>query len=122
MQLRIAVEENIRDFGASEQIVYLADANIVHLFLSPYKRWRSLSPFREILGQEKRELGVASGVITAEYIFSCLLAQQRGYAIFLAAEHVNEIIDYFDCLDNERQHGQFDAAGEKSRPGQEKAK
>lgn len=113
VQLRLAVEKNIRDFEGPEQIVYLADANVVHLFLSPYKNWKSVSPFREILRQEKRELGVATAVITAEYIFSRQLAQQRGYPIFLAAEHVDEIVDYFDRLDRERLLGQSDA-GEKS--------
>jgi len=94
-QLRLAVEQNIQDFEEDEQIIYLVDSNVVRLFLSPYQRWKSVSPFRDISDRGNSELGIATAVITAEYIFSKLLAQQKGYPVFVAAEHVEEIIEHF---------------------------
>jgi hypothetical protein len=94
VQLRLAIEQNIHDVESSEQIVYVVDSNIIRLFLSPYQNWINVRPFREILGQEK-ELAGASAVVTAEYIFSRLLAQQRGYPVFLAPEHVDEVAEHF---------------------------
>jgi hypothetical protein len=99
VQLRLAVELNIRDFETREQIIYLVDSNVVRLFLSPYHRWNSVSPFKEILDQKKRETAVATAIVTAEYIFSRQLAQQQGYPVFVAAEHVKEIVDYLDNPD-----------------------
>jgi len=117
VQLRLAIENNIRDFDASEQIVYLADANVVHLFLNPYKNWKSVTPFKEILGQDKRDLGVATAVISAEYIFSRLLAQQKGYPVFIAAEHVDEIVDHFRRIDKPRPHSDSYVLGQRSVQG-----
>lgn len=108
VQLRLAVEQNLRDFETHEQIIYLVDSNIVRLFLSPYDRWASVSPFKEILDLEKKELAVATAIVTAEYIFSRELAQQKGYPVFVAAEHVKEIVNYLDKTDDRKGR---DAAG-----------
>jgi hypothetical protein len=99
-QLRLAIEQNIQDFETVEQIIYLVDSNVVRLFLSPYQRWRSVSPFKDILDRGNSELGIATAVITVEYIFSKMLAQQRGYPAFVAPEHVDEIIEYFRSIDS----------------------
>jgi len=94
-QLRLAIEQNIQDFEAAEQIIYLVDSNVVRLFLSPYQSWKSVSPFKDISAKGNSELGIATAVIAAEYIFSKLLAQQKGYPAFVAAEHVEEIVEHF---------------------------
>lgn len=108
IQLRLAVDQNIGDYEAAEQIIYVVDANVVHLFLSPYSNWSHVSPFRQILNQKKEGLGVATAVITAEYIFSRRLANQHRYPVFLAPEHSDEIVDYFRRLENPYRRGEFD--------------
>jgi len=105
VQLRFAIEQNILDFESPEQIVYLVDSNIVRLFLSPYQNWTNVRRYREILGQEKAEVAGASAVVTAEYIFSRLLAQQRGYPVFIAPEHIDEVVEYLRRLRDDLAHG-----------------
>src|SRR5262249_47138917 len=97
-QLRLAIEHNIRDFDSPEQIVYMVDANIIHLFLNPYFNSINASPFKDILGQEQERLSMSSAVITAEYIFSRLLARQHEYPAFVAEEYVEEVTGYLGRL------------------------
>jgi hypothetical protein len=105
VQLRLAIEQNILDSKGPEQIVYLVDSNIVRLFLSPYQNWTKVRRYREILGQEKPEVVGASAVVTAEFIFSRLLAQQRGYPVFIAPEHIDEVVEYLRRLRDDLAHG-----------------
>ncbi|MCK1391478.1 hypothetical protein [Bradyrhizobium sp. 1] len=101
VQLRLSVEQNISDSRSHHQLVYIVDANIIHLFLSPYSNWQNVIPFKEILGQEKPNLAFSAAVITAEYIFSRQLSRQARYPVFVAEEHVLEVDRYISKLRDE---------------------
>ena len=69
--------------------------------MNPYSNWQNVSPFKEILGQEKPNLAFSAAVITAEYIFSKRLSRQTGYPIFVAEEHASEVDRYISRLRDE---------------------
>lgn len=91
--LRLTIERNYLDYESDRgeapgRIVYLYDANVVRLFLNPYRETRHFQSF----GQSHRPdvLG-GTALITSEFLFSRNLSGQNGVPAYLSEAHAEDL-------------------------------
>src|ERR1700748_1304154 len=86
--LRVALQYNLLDWEFTQKggrIVYLVDANVVRLFLSPSAE--DVTPFTGDQGQYLEK----TAVVTAEYLFSRQLPGQGGAPVLIAPGHGDDL-------------------------------
>jgi hypothetical protein len=97
--LRVAIQYNLDDSEFAKRggrIVYLMDANVARLFLSPASEERYVAPFAADSGDHL----VGTAVVTAEFLFSRQLPGQQGAPALIAPGHGDDLGAIVDALRN----------------------
>ena len=91
-EMRLVVQQNEDDYlfetKQRGRIVYLFDANVIHLFLNPREGIRHLTGFGGAVSDDDK---LATTMITAEFMFSRGLSGQMGIPAFLSPGHADDL-------------------------------
>lgn len=96
--LRHAIRLNEGDAAFAKnggRILYLLDANVVGMFMSPAAHVDQLGLFTSLLDQEKL---VPTATLTSEFLLSGQLPGQHGEPALISSEHFEEIIGFADKI------------------------
>ncbi|KAA0594100.1 hypothetical protein J2848_004284 [Azospirillum lipoferum] len=100
-ELRFNVQMSKDDYEFAKEgnrIVYLVDANVVNLFLNPTKQARHVTPF---VSDSRSDHLAGTALITAEFLFSRMLAGQQNTPVFITPAHFHEVVDFVNDQDSE---------------------
>lgn len=90
---RLALERNVRDAEATGpdkplRVLYLIDANLLHLYFAPIKNANNVSAFS--FAKQPRNLEAAMAIITAEFLFHGKLPGRGKFPLYIDPGHMIE--------------------------------
>ena len=99
VKIKHAIDNNLKDDRSAEQIVYLVDSNVIHGFANPeLNALKHIIAFGSGTSEAKKSekarieaMLLATGLLTSEFIFSCMLPKQFNLPVFINPYHHEEL-------------------------------